>query len=86
MGDDMAHQIIKGIRRELRKRVPLAGPGTGFTTEPDGEEEADLEVVVDMAWIAQKLGHRAMKNKTGRARYLGGAVIVNVVRRERVKA
>lgn len=78
----MAIEIIKGIRRELRKRQHLEN---GFTTIPDGYELADIEIVVDMAQIARSLGQKAMANKAGRSRYMHGAVIVNVVRRQRVK-
>lgn len=74
------YQLIKDIKRELRKRVPLEGTGTGFTTVADGYEIADIAVYVDFAQIARTLGPRAMVSKSKRARYLKGAVIVDVER------
>ena len=73
-------QVFKGIARDLRKRVPLSGAGEGFTTVADGREIAEIEVIVDLAQIARDLGPRAMANRSGRSRYMGGAVIVNVLR------
>lgn len=78
----MSIEVIKGIRRELRKRVPL-DRGEGFSTVADGHEVADIEVIVDMAKIACNYGTKAMANKSGRTRYMHGAVIVNVIRTRR---
>jgi len=79
----MAIHVQKDVRRDLKKRVTLADGSKGFTTEPDGYELADIEVVVDLPSIARRLGLKALANKSGRARYLDGDVIVNVVRRTR---
>lgn len=78
----MAVHVQKGVRRQLRKRVALQ-TGTGFTTEPDGYEVADIEVFVDLAQIGRALGTRAMENKSGRCRYMEGAVLVSVLNRKR---
>lgn len=80
----MNTQVFKGIRRELQKKVP--GQLGSFSRAPDGFEMADVEVAVDFAQIARQLGWRAMANKSGVSKYMGGAVVVKVLRRERVAA
>lgn len=79
----MTTETIKGLRRDLRKRVPLEN-GNGFTTVLDGHEFVDVEVVVDMEAIARRLGSRAAASKRDRSTALNGAVVVNVLRRQRV--
>lgn len=80
----MAGQRFTGIRRQLRKRVPVSESGTGFTTVPDGYEEAVVDVDVDMAAIAKLLGSKAMGSKRGVSKYMNGLVTVRVVSRARV--
>lgn len=80
----MAGQRFTGIRRQLRKKVPVSGEGsTGFTTVPDGYEEAVIDVDVDLAAIARLLGTKAMGNSKGVSKYLQGLVTVRVISRAR---
>lgn len=71
-------------RRQLRKRVEINTEyAKGFTTEPDGFESAEIKVTVDMAELARIYGVGAMQNKSGRSRYMGGCVVIEVVSRQR---
>lgn len=80
----MTRQVFNGISRELRKRAPLEGGGTGFTTVPDGREISDIAVDIDFQEIARELGRKAMANKNGISKGLHGAVVVRVLSRKRV--
>lgn len=76
----MTREVVKGIRRRLTRKTQSEH---GFAWVPDGFEVADIEVVVDLAQIARHLGAQAMANKSGRSRYMKGAVIVNVLSRRK---
>lgn len=82
---DKAFHVQKDVRRPMRKKVPLhmEDGRAAFTTEPDGHEAADIEVIVDMAQIARHIGPR---NSKGVSRYLEGCVIVTVTNRRRLNA
>lgn len=82
---DKAIHVQKDVRRPMRKRVPLER-GEGFSTAPDGYEECDVEVIVDLAALARHLGPRAMLNSKGISRYIEGNVIITVRNRRRVHA
>ena len=69
-------------RRALRKRVP-AQVGTGFSTEPDGFEVAEIRVTVDMKELTRIYGVAAMGNKSGKSRYMGGCVVLEVISRRK---
>jgi len=71
------------LQREIRKKVET---GTGFHHVPDGHENADVELTADLAGLVQRLGLKAMKNKTGRASAMHGLLKVRVTRRQRVPA
>ena len=82
----MAIEVFKGIRRNLARGViTKTETSESWSSVPDGYEVCDVEVIVDMAEIARTFGRKAMANKSGRSRYMGGAVIVNVLTRTRVK-
>jgi hypothetical protein len=42
--------------------------GFGTRTVPTGETEHTVEVVIDLEQIVRVLGHKAVKNRTGKAR------------------
>lgn len=67
--------------RELRKRVPLTGPGQGFTTVPDGKEEVWFSTSVDTAQL-QEMARKAAANRSGVCR--DGALEVRVLSRNRL--
>ena len=69
------------IVRAVRKRVPPAGPGKGFTTEPDGEEELYYSTSVDLEELHQ-LARRAAQNKSGKA--VDGSLEVRILERRRL--
>lgn len=71
------------VMRDLRKRVPLAGAGTGFTTVPDGRERVTVELWIDVERLARALGGQAAVNKSGRAKIWAGLIEARVVERER---
>jgi hypothetical protein len=48
--------------RNLHKRVPLVGGGTGFTTVPDGAESLTYMVTVDLEQLKQ-MARKAAGNK-----------------------
>lgn len=60
-------------RREIREKVRTE---TGFTHRSGGFLIADAYVSVDFEAIAKALGEKAMRNKSGKATYMKGAVVV----------
>ena len=81
----MSKAPVFTLRREVRKRVPLAGHGSGFTTVPDGHEDVTVQVEVDHEAIARRLFEQAARSRGQRSRYMNGAVLVRVVSRKRVE-
>jgi len=76
---------LKALRRSIGKRVDTtSNGGTGFTTVPDGYEDADIELVVDVEKLARLLGERAMKNKTNRSSIAWGFVKAYARNRKRI--
>lgn len=71
---------FNGVRRNLYKRVATAD-GRGVTSEPDGQEVAEIEVTIDIAEIARRYGVQAMCNKSGTSKYLSGLVVAKVLSR-----
>ena len=67
-------------RRALSKMVQTEH---GISRRPDGAETADIKVMIDMDAVAKIYGVAAMKNKSGRSRYMGGLVVIEVVSRKR---
>lgn len=54
-----------------------AVPGTTYKRRViDRVESRQVSVTVDTGQIARELGERAINNKSGRARYMKGAVII----------
>jgi len=80
----MAHKSIGryAITRTIRRRVPLQGPGHGFTTEEAGRERVTLQVEVDVERLCLAIGLRAALNKKPETRLQSGSVIVRVISRE----
>jgi len=76
----VAREVVKGIRRSLTRKTQSEH---GYSWVPDGFEVGDIEVIVDLAQIARHLGAQAMANKSGRSRYMQGAIIVNVLSRRK---
>lgn len=66
------------IRLPRYRRVPTAN---GFTTvqEPDGEHTVLIDI--DLERLAQEMGARAVKSKSGKAQLKGGIVTVTEKRR-----
>lgn len=79
----MSVVIISGVRRELRKRVPLQAGGDGFSTEPDGFEVCDISIEIDERRLAREYGIKAMVNKSGTTKYMHGCVVLKVVSRKK---
>lgn len=67
--------------REIRKRVPLTGPGQGFTTIPDGKEEVWFSTSIYPDQL-QEMARKAAANKSGICR--DGALEVRVISRNRL--
>lgn len=72
--------VTRHLSRELRKKVET---GSGFCSVPDGIEIADVTLSIDMDALCQVIGYRAMKNKTGKAKYFGGLIVAKVANRQR---
>jgi hypothetical protein len=82
-------KIFQGVRRPMRKKVPVAGASDrvfGHTSVPDGFEEANIEITVNLDEILRMYGQAAMGTKSGRSKLLKGAVIVRVLDRIRIPA
>jgi hypothetical protein len=62
----MTTEIVRNVERYIR---------------PGEYEIGDVEVTVNLAQIGRALGSRAMRNKSGKAKYMHGAVVVKVVGR-----
>lgn len=76
--------VITGVRRELRKAVPLStSTGSGFTTEHNGYEFGDVEILIDPRALVNALGPKAMASKSGTSKLQGGAIVLKVIRRRR---
>lgn len=75
------HVATVKLRRRVGKCVPVTPPGTGWMTVPDGYEEADIEIHVDVDKLVKALGLRAMESKSGRSALQSGAVVVKAVNR-----
>lgn len=60
---------------ERGKRIPTAD-GRGWTTISDGKEIGTIGVEIDVGEIIRQLGEKAMRNKSRRARGLGGLITV----------
>lgn len=69
--------------RRLAKRVPLSDNRPGFTTIPDGEEWADIEVTVDVDAIVKMYGPIALENKSSTAKQMHGCVKIIATNRKR---
>lgn len=70
---------VRGIRREVRKRVPPQNGGRGFTTVADGYEIADIEVHLDASALASLLGPKAMGSKSRKSKLQTGAITIKAV-------
>ncbi len=79
------HSFTAIVRRDLRKRVPLADGRPGFTTIDDGTEEGDALLEVDVAAILAWYGPKALGNKARRATAMHGAIKVTVTKARRVE-
>jgi hypothetical protein len=60
---------------ERSKRVATLD-GRGWTSVADGKESATISVEIDVGAIIRYLGEKAMRNRSGRARGLGGLIKV----------
>lgn len=82
----MNKAVYKGLRRNLTKRAPIdtSKGSIGYGTVPDGCEEADINLTIDLDAIAARLGLKAMKNKTGKAKMMNGLIVAQAVNRRRV--
>lgn len=80
----MRQTIFKKSRgtRNVYKRVPLKGPGEGFTTVFDHIEGFYYETTIDLDALGY-LAARAATNKGGKAR--DGALEVKILEREQRK-
>lgn len=77
------------LKVEKRKRVPVSlseeqvtqGISTsGFTTVPDGITTEEVEVSIDMDKLFQVLGHKAIRNASGKSKAMNGIVTVKHIR------
>jgi hypothetical protein len=67
----MAKQTYVVSRDFVRTRGKLGTPErTSYRTR------VDVEIEIDMATLAESLGWKALINKSGKSRALGGAIIV----------
>ena len=76
------------VRRALTKRVyryDEQGRQRGFTTVPDGFEEATIQLCVDYQALTEWLKDRALNSKAGKATACGGAIEARVKERRRVE-
>jgi hypothetical protein len=82
----MASFILKGLTREVRKMVRTDdGNGRIFSrAETVGTESADIEVEVDMDYLARALGEKALKSKHSKSKAQHGAIRVRAVNRRMV--
>lgn len=80
----MAEAIFHKIKRDRTRRVETETP-TAHTISwvPDGFELGSVRVRVDLAEIARIYGPQAMGNKSGKSKYMGGCVVVEVLSRTR---
>jgi hypothetical protein len=60
------------------KQVPVAPPATGYRSEPDGLERAEIIVEIDIDAIRRVMGTQAVRSKTGKCQ--DGFVTVKHVR------
>lgn len=70
--------------RQLRKRVPLRGPGEGFTTEPYGQELVTVRLEIDAEALAKQMGTDACRNKNKESRRAAGVIRARILKQELV--
>lgn len=78
MSNGHARWVFKNVRTPARKRVPLTS-GSGFSTVPNGEVVADVELTIDLQRLALLLGRRAMKTLGKTSTLAGGLIKVKVI-------
>ena len=78
MNNGQTRWLFKNVRTEARKRVP-ASTGSGFTSLPDGEHVATVELTIDLQRLALRLGRIAMKSKGKKAQLAEGIIKVKVI-------
>lgn len=78
----MGYTFKGRVSRPIRKRAPLEGGGVGFTTVPNGREDADATVEVDVDAILRNIGPQALGNRSGVSKFMHGAVVVRVSNRK----
>lgn len=75
--------ILRGvveIKMERRKRVPLEGTGTGFTTVSDGYDICEVLVEVDALALANDRKYRLREAKRGITKMAAGAIKLTIQR------
>lgn len=71
-----SRKIFKRVMEETER-------GIVRRSVPDGTETADITVTVDLPGIAQRLGVRAMANKSGQSKFMHGLVTITATNRKR---
>lgn len=66
------------VRVPQRRRVQTPG---GFTTVIEPDTEHTIIIDIDLERLAQEMGHRAVKSKSGKAKIKGGIITATEKRR-----
>lgn len=68
------------VRCQRRIKIPITEGGNGFITRPGSAFEGTVVVEVDTEAIVKELGEKAVYSKSGKAKYLRGAIVVRHLR------
>jgi hypothetical protein len=79
----MATYSTHSIRKVFKWVMESTERGACHRHVPDGTESADITVTVDLPAIAERFGARAMANKSGTSKFMGGLVVVTATNRTR---